>query len=208
MKQFSEFIWTSLINGMLVLFPLFASLYMMGMIVGFFSDLIKPELARLFPEAGSYSGALGAMSILILLISSFFVGLVARTSLGSVFEARSRRLMNTIPGYKLFARIARIIFDHNDSSGTPVVVHRDGSRQIGFMMDELGSDEMVIFFPDAPSLVSGSVEIVKASSVERLNVPARKVAGVIATFGVGAHTLWNSTVGDEDQDPPKLNGKT
>lgn len=208
MKRFNEFIRTTLVNGMLVLFPLFASLYLMVLIIGFFSDLTKPALMRLFPEAGSYSGALGAISILILLISSFFVGLAARTRLGFVLEARFRLLMNTIPGYKLFARIARIIFDHNDSSGSPVLVHRDGSKQIGFMMDDLGNGELVVFFPEPPSLVSGGVEIVKASAVEKLNVPARQVAGVIATFGVGTHTLLDNTVGHENQNPPNSGGKT
>ncbi|MBK6724690.1 MAG: DUF502 domain-containing protein [Acidobacteria bacterium] len=208
MKLFGEFIKTTSVNGMLVLFPFFASLYLMVLIIGFFSDLIRPLLVRIVPEAGTYSGALGAISILILLISSFLVGLAARTRLGSAFEARFSRLISAVPGYKLASRIARIIFDHNDSSGSPVLVHRDGSKQIGFMMDDLGNGEMVVFFPEPPSLVSGGVEIVKASAVERLNVPARQVAGVIATFGVGTHTLLDNTVGHENQNPPNSGGKT
>ena len=83
----------------------------------------------------------------------------------------------------MFVRIARIVLDHNDASGIPVVVQRDDARQIGFMIEEIGDDAMVVFFPEAPSLVSGSVEIVNNSLVERLNAPPVKVARVIASYG-------------------------
>ena len=112
MKLFGEFIKTTSVNGMLVLFPFFASLYLMVLIIGFFSDLIRPLLVRIVPEAGTYSGALGAISILILLISSFLVGLAARTRLGSAFEARFSRLISAVPGYKLASRIAPVSYTH------------------------------------------------------------------------------------------------
>ena len=52
-------------------------------------------------------------------------------------------------------------------------------------MEETGTEELTIFFPDAPGLFSGTVEIVKASTVQRLNVSAGQAARVIATFGTG-----------------------
>lgn len=200
MKRFGEFIKTALINGILVLFPIFASVYMLILIVRFLSDLLTPILKKLIPEVEFIGGGHAAFAILILLGVCFAIGLVTRTRIGAAIELQSRGLLNAIPSYRMFVRIARIVFDRDDASGTPVLVQRDDSRQIGFMTEEIGADEVVVFFPEPPSLISGSIEIVKASLVERLNVPAVRVARVVATYGAGTKMLLPDPVNKKDQN--------
>ncbi|MCM3870391.1 MAG: hypothetical protein ND895_06860 [Pyrinomonadaceae bacterium] len=58
--------------------------------------------------------------------------MIVKTSVGSALSLRITNILIRIPGYRLFARIARIMFDEEDASGTPVVVQRGHTRQMAF----------------------------------------------------------------------------
>ena len=199
MKQLGEFLKTTIMGGLLVLFPLIACVFVILKIAGLLTSFIKP-LMSFVPQTRLIGVAVAdAASVLILILLCFFAGLVMKTSLGGALAPRVGKVLDKIPGYKGFARVSRIVFDRDDASGTPVVVQRGENRQLGFMMEETGAEELTIFFPDAPGLFSGTVEIVKASTVQRLNVPPGQVARVIATFGVGTRTLLANRLSDKNQ---------
>lgn len=191
MKQLGELLKNTLTTGLLVLFPLFACVYVLVKVAGFLTDFIKPLLLNFLPQTRFVGVALADItSIVILLLLCFVVGLIARTAIGGAFVLRLRRVLTAIlPGYKIFLSISRIVFDREDASGTAVIVDRGESRQIGFMMEQTSPEELTIYFPDAPGLFSGTVELVKSSAVERLNIPAGQAARVITTFGRGTRKL-------------------
>lgn len=200
MKQLGEFLKTTIMGGLLVLFPLIACVFVILKLAGLLTSFIKPVLSFFVPQSRLMGVALAdAASLLILILLCFLAGLVMKTSLGGALVPRVSKLLDKIPGYKVFVRVSRIVFDRDDASGTPVVVQRGENRQLGFMMEETGGEELTIFFPDAPGLFSGTVEIVKASMVERLNVPPGQVARVIATFGIGTRTLLANRIGGKNQ---------
>ena len=189
MRTFAQFIKTVLIGGLLVLFPLFACLYLLARIAWALTDFIKP-LVGFLPESRFIGVAIADVaSILILLLLCFVAGLIVRTSAGSSLGRQLTRFFNRIPGYRMFGRIARIMFDVEDTRGTPVVVHQGNTKQIGFLMEEHSTDELTVFFPDAPNPFSGSIVIVRADAVERLEVPRSEVTQVIASFGAGTSAL-------------------
>ena len=189
MKQLGEFLKTTIMGGLLVLFPLIACLFVILKIGELLTSFIKPLLSFV-PQTRLIGVAVADVaSVLILILLCFIAGLFMKTSLGGVLGTRVSRLLDKIPGYNVFVRVSRIVFDRDDASGTPVVVQRGENRQLGFMMEETDTEELTIFFPDAPGLFSGTVEIVKASNVQRLNISAGQVARVIASFGVGTSTL-------------------
>lgn len=184
-----EFLKTTLTGGLLVLFPLFGCAYLTYRIVGALTGFIKPFLSFM-PQNGLIGVAIAdALSVLILLALCFLAGVFVKTSLGSAMGRQLVRVLNKIPGYKLFSRVARIIFDPEHVSGSPVVVQRGQSRQVGFLIEETSPHEFTVFFPSAPSPFTGSIVIVKADKVDRLNVPAAEVARMIATFGIGTGAL-------------------
>jgi uncharacterized membrane protein len=189
MNHFAEFLKTTLIGGLLVLFPLFGCLYLTFRIAGALTSVIKP-LLNFLPQNRLVGVAVAdAASVLILLILCFVIGLILKTSVGNALGVQITRLLNLIPGYRMFGRVARVLFDHEDPRGSPVLVRRGQTKQIGFMVEQNSADEMTVFFPSAPSPFSGNIVIVKADTVEKLNVPAAEVARVIATFGAGTRGL-------------------
>jgi uncharacterized membrane protein len=179
------------------LFPLFACLYLLIRIAWALTDFIKP-LVSFLPE-NRYIGVAVAdvASVLILLLLCFVAGLIVKTSAGSSLGQQLTRFFNKIPGYRMFGRIARIMFDVEDARGSPVVVHHGDTKQIGFLMEENSAHEMTIFFPGAPNPFSGSIVIVRADAVERLEVPRSEVTQVIASFGAGTSALL------DDREPKK-----
>ena len=178
-----------MVGGLLVLFPLFGCVYLIVRIARMLTGFIKPLLGFL-PQSrvvGLASADVASIAILVLLC--FLVGISIRTSMGKALERSLSRVLNRIPGYRMFRRVAQILFDHEDPSGSPVLVQRGQSKQIGFMVEENSAEEMTVFFPSAPSPFSGNIVIVKANAVEKLNVRAGDVARVIATFGAGTSAL-------------------
>jgi uncharacterized membrane protein len=64
------------------------------------------------------------------------------------------------------------------------------------MKEHLSADDnqpatssQAVFFPGAPNPFSGSIVIVSADTVERLEVPRSEVTQVIASFGAGTSAL-------------------
>lgn len=169
MKTISLFIKSTLLGGLLVLFPLFACIYVIVRNAEAWVEFTKPLMASVF----------------ILLVLCCLTGLVLRTSVGKALGLRVSRGFERVPGYAMFARLAQMIFDQEDQCGVPVIVQTGDSKQIGFMVEHHGPDELTVFLPSAPTPFSGNVMIVKTDKVEWLHVPAAKVARVMATFGSG-----------------------
>jgi uncharacterized membrane protein len=189
MKSITAFVKTTMMGGLLVLFPLFGLAYLIVRIGGGLTSLIKPLLSFM-PQNRFVGVAIAdAAAVLILLLLCFVIGLIMKTAVGSALERQLTRVLDLIPGYKMFVRIARIMFDHKDPRGSPVVVQRGRNKQIGFLVEENSADEFTVFFPSAPSPFSGNIVIVKADTVEMLNAPAGEVLRVIATFGAGTRAL-------------------
>lgn len=189
MKHFAEFIKTTLIGGLLVLFPLFGFAYVTVRVAGVLTTFIKPFLSFVPRDRFVGVAVVDVASIIILLLLCFLTGLIVKTSVGDRLGQRISGVLNRIPGYRVFVRIARIMFDRQDPRGSPVVVRRGETRQIGFMVEENSAEELTVFFPSAPSPFSGNIVIVKADTVEKLNVPAAEVARVIVAFGAGTGRL-------------------
>ena len=72
---------------------------------------------------------------------------------------------------------------------TTVLVRVWGSRQIGFLVEEHSSGEVMVFIPAAPAVSVGAVQVVKAELVEKLDVSMRKVFDCITQLGIGPSTL-------------------
>jgi len=189
MKQLAKFLKTTSIGGLLVLFPLFGCAYVIVLIAGLLTSFMKPLLSFLPQNRFVGVAVADAASIVILLLLCFLTGLLVKTSLGNALAQRISRVLNRIPIYRMFGRIARIMFDSEDTRGTPVVVQRDHTKQIGFLVEENSAEELTVFFPSSPTPFSGNIEIVKADTVRKLNVSATQVARVIATFGAGTSAL-------------------
>lgn len=189
MKLFGQFLRSTLIGGLLVLFPLFGCVYFIVLIGRLLTSTIRPFLSFVPDNSFISLPFTDILSVLILVLFCFLIGVFVKTSPGKALTSRLSRAMDKIPLYRMLRRISEILFDQEDPRGTPVLVEVDNSKQIGFMIEQNGSDDLTVYLPSAPSPLSGSIKIVKANRVEKLNVHAGDVARVIGAFGAGTEAL-------------------
>lgn len=194
MRTLGKFLKTTLAGGMLVLFPLFGSAYLLVRLASVLINFIKPLLS-LLPGSRYFSRTFkDAAAIIILLLLCFLIGLLVKTSAGkAIGRWVEKHLLSKLPGFALFKRMSQIIFGGEKTSGIPVMVDRVTFKQLGFLVEENGSDELTIFIPSAPGLLSGSVITVKDNAVERLNAQASEVARVVMSYGMGTSALLRDT---------------
>lgn len=190
MKTLGKFLKATLAGGLLVLFPLFGSAYLVYRLASVLVRFIRPFM-NLLPGGRDYSLPVkNAAAIALLLLLCFLIGLLVRTSAGKALGRwMETHLLGRLPGFVRYKQLSQIILGGEEVGGTPVFVTRGAERQIGFLIEENSSEELTVFMPIAPALRSGTVIIVKADVVERLNAPAFDVARVLRQCGVGAGDL-------------------
>src|ERR1700749_3044274 len=190
MKTFAGFLKTTLAGGLLVLLPLFGCAFLLVRLVELLLGFIRPLLGFL-PDLRLINLALvdlAAASVLLLLC--FLIGLTLRTSRGKTFGQRiESRILYHLPGYTLFQSLANIVFGREETSGVPVVVRQGDNRCVGFLVEDHVGGESTVFFPQAPTLLTGNVVVVRTECVEKLDASKSQVARSLTSFGLGMSGL-------------------
>ena len=190
MKALGNFIRTTLAGGMLVLFPLVGCAYLIFRLAVKLINFISPLLSILPGFRNSDLAVREGASLVILLLLCFLIGLFVKTSAGKkVGHWLETHLLERLPGFLLFRRIAQTLFGEEETQGTPVIVRRGPVRQIGFLIEQSDLGEATVFVPSAPGLISGGVIIVKAEDIERLNAAASVAARTVMRYGMGTNAL-------------------
>jgi uncharacterized membrane protein len=189
MKGLGKFLKTTLAGGLLVLFPLFGSIYLLARLGSIFVSFLRPALG-LFPGGPDFSLPYkNAAAIALLLLLCFLIGLAVMTHLGKTVGGwMERHLLSKIPGFVRYRALSQILLG-SEVAGAPVLVQRGAEKQFGFLIEESSSGELTIMMPIAPGLRSGTVIIIQASLVQRLDAPPSEAARVLMQCGVGASAL-------------------
>jgi len=177
------------IGGVLFLLPLAVIAGLLGYAWSFAVVIYEP-LAEWIP-AGDVTGIsllfVGVVAILLLL--TFFCGLMAHRAIGRKFSQIIEKYLNTfIPKYAIYKDLlaGNIGGNFNVPSLKPVLVASTGEKRIAFEADRLASGQVVVYFPGAPDTWIGHVGIVDGQQVEPLNVPFNDVVGILEQLGRGA----------------------
>lgn len=186
-----EFIKTTCVGGVLVLFPVGACLYLIYAAVSAVRTLAKPIEPYLPIQRVGGIALLAILSLAIVVAVSFGLGLLIETTLGRMISKWfSRVFSRVLPGYSIFKALSRQMARKPDEKlGAPLLVTIGSNRQFGFLVEEHPSGEVTVFIPSAPALVAGSVLIVPVACVKRLDVSIAQVAGCIQTYGIGSSRL-------------------
>lgn len=190
MKTFAEFLKTTLAGGFLVLLPLFGCAFLVVRSVEALLGGIRPLLSFL-PDLRLINMALVDMAaVCVLLLMCFFIGLLVRTARGKAFGQRvESRILYRLPGYTLFQNLSNIVFGREETSGVPVVVRQGDVRRVGFLVEEHVGGESTVFYPQSPTLLTGTVVIVRTERVEKLDISKSQVARSLTNFGLGMSEL-------------------
>ena len=193
MKRLLGFVRTAVVGGFLLLLPivlLVLLLQEMLDIVAFLSD----PLVTMFgvEEVVGVELAL-LLSIGALLLVCFSAGVLLKTQIGSRFITFvERSFLDRVPGYTLIKSLTgsfTAVGEAGHFAVAAVNLYGDGTRVLGFIVDEAEDGTFTIFVPNAPTPISGSVYFVPRERVQRLEVPLTPAVNSLMQWGIGSAEL-------------------
>jgi uncharacterized membrane protein len=181
-----------LVDGVFLALPLGAAAFLLHKVIGLLIKLMAPA-THLLPN-GRWFGiaAVELAAILVLILVLLVLGVFARSSPGRRFTAAIERVvLARIPGYRAIKSIAADLAGVEEESGMrPALLSMDDNAVLAFVVEESADKAMItVFVPAAPGAATGSVMLVPAARVQRLDTPTKGVTRALKQRGVGLQAL-------------------
>jgi uncharacterized membrane protein len=137
---------------------------------------------------GAGIGTVTILSVAVLVLISFAGGVVARTAAGRRITRWSESsFLGRFPHYQVLKSMAEGLAHIENASGLkPVLVNIEDPWQIGYLLEQLENDWVVVFLPQAPSPMSGNVMYIPAGRVRPLDITMVQAMSIVKAMGVGS----------------------
>jgi uncharacterized membrane protein len=187
MKKALAFVAKAVLGGLLIVVPIYLAILLLlkGMksIVG----LVRP-FALLLPD---WLPAEKALSLILVLMICFLIGVAVRTRAGrAVRERIERTFFERIPGYALFRSLAQqVAGDNRQNVWKPALVEIEEALVPAFIIEEFEDGRYTVFVPSIPTPLAGAVYILDRKRVHPLSVPFTEALKTVSKWGSGAKDL-------------------
>lgn len=187
MRKTLSFVLGSMITGLLVVVPIYLAVLLLlkGMksVVG----LVKP-VAALLPESVP---AESLLSLLLVLVLCFLVGVAVRTRAGQVArEQLETTFFERIPGYAVIRSLTQQLAGKSvESAWKPALVEIEEALVPGFVIEEHADGRFTVFVPSIPTPLAGAVYVLERSRVHPVDVQFTDALRVVSRWGSGAKDL-------------------
>jgi uncharacterized membrane protein len=178
---------STLAGGVLFLLPLILLIWLLSKALKVVERLSGPvvDAAGLHTVGGVAVGTI--VSIAILVVISYFAGLVAQTRFGqATFSSFENSVLGVLPQW----RIARGLIETFDQDNVPhvevVLVPTDAGWGLGFVLEKPNDDWWTIFIPNAPQWTSGSISYAHSDQVHRTSLTFTQTIILLRRYGTGS----------------------
>jgi uncharacterized membrane protein len=187
MSKCIQFVISTLVAGLIVVVPVYLGVLLLLKAMQSLGVLLKP-IARLLPE---WLPADQILSLLLLLVVCFFIGLVASTPGGKAVRSRiEHSIFEKVPGYTLFRSLTqRLAGESEDKAWEPALAEIEEALVPAFIIEELADGRYTVFVPSVPSPLAGTVYVLTPERVHPLNVPFTHAMRVVTRWGAGCQEL-------------------
>ncbi len=189
MKKALAFVAKSVLAGLLVIVPIYLAVLVLLKGMKTVGKLVQP-FAQLLPD---WFPAEQALSLLLVLIICFLIGVAVRTRLGrGIRERIEKGFFERIPGYALFRSLTqRMAGDtrQNETVWKPALAEIEDALVPAFIIEEFEDGRYTVFVPSIPTPFAGAVYILDRKRVHPLDVPFTEALKVASRWGSGAKDL-------------------
>jgi Uncharacterized conserved protein len=187
MKLAREFFGNALVGGLLIVLPLYLAVLILLKGMQSVAGLVRP-LAMLLP---AWLPAENLLSLALVLIVCFLIGIVVRTRPGEIVRQwLDKTLFERLPGYALFRSLTqRLAGQERENAWKPALVELEEALVPAFIIEELEDGRFTVFVPSVPTPLAGAVYILSSERVHLLNVPFTQAIGSISRWGSGSKDL-------------------
>lgn len=196
-----NFIKTTLIGGVLFLVPVIVLVVVVAEAVDLMMAVAEPVAAVLPVKTVGDIALVKIVAVVAVVLLCFLAGLVAQTRLArKLTKGIEAAILDRIPGYTMFRGMTSGLDPERAAQFEPVTVARMGVQRIGFRVEQVDADRAAIYFPNAPNVWSGVLEIVPVSSVEPIDASVMEVIENIEKMGRGSRQVMSGPT-DRGEEP-------
>ena len=187
MKKFGEFVVSTFVAGLLIIVPIYLAVLLLLKAMQSVVAFVKP-FAMLLPE---WIPAEHLLSLLLVLLICFLIGVAIRTPAGRVIRERiEKSLFERIPGYALFRSLTqRMAGKDEENVWKPALAEIEEALVPAFIIEELADGRFTVFVPSVPTPFAGAVYVLTPERVHPLDVPFTQALQSISRWGSGSKQL-------------------
>ena len=187
MKFAREFLANVLVGGLLIVLPIYLAVLVLLKGMQSAAGLLRPVTALL----PAWLPAAGLLSLALVLVVCFLIGIAVRTRVGgSLRERVERSLFERLPGYALFRSLTqRLAGEGRETAWKPALVEIEEALVPAFIIEELEDGRFTVFVPSVPTPFAGAVYILSRERVHALDVPFTQAIKSISRWGSGSKDL-------------------
>ncbi len=184
----NNFIRSTVLGGVVFLVPVIALLVVIAKALQLISKVAAPLANALGLQSVAGMAAAELLSVILLVLVCFLAGLAAKTSRARNFvQSLEDNILEKIPTYQLLKTKAQSALDLENSKDLQAVrVRFDDAWQLAFEMQRIEGDEVVVFLPGSPDPWSGSLCVVAADRVTKLDMPVKTAVNLMKRLGRGS----------------------
>ena len=185
-----ELFKTTIIGGASFLLPVAIVIFVLSYALRLVRRIAEPISHSLHLDhlVGAGVGAVTVLSVAVLVLISFAAGIIARTAAGRRITRWSENsFLGRFPHYQVIKSMAEGLAHIEHTSGLkPALINIEGGWQIGYLLEHLENDWVVVFLPQAPSPMSGNVMYMPADRVRPLDITMVQAMSIVKAIGVGS----------------------
>jgi uncharacterized membrane protein len=197
MQKIKKFFKTTMLGGVVVLLPVFLTIFFLKWLFNFITHLLNPVTKLICREAAIQQRLADLLVITIIIIICFFVGLIIKTRAGIYIHRQIENwILKIVPSYNLFRNTIKQFFGQEKNPFSRVVLvqafgSESSSLMTGFITDEQPTDDgrYTVFLPSALNPTTGLILHVEKKYVQIIPVSVETAMRSIISCGAGSAEL-------------------
>ena len=187
MKAAREFATSTVVGGVFVVVPVYLAIVLLLKGMQSVAGLVRP-IAALLPDSVP---AESVLSLVLLLVFCFVVGMAVRTRTGRAARERLEVVFfERLPGYGLLRSLTqRLAGDRDETAWKPALVSIEDALVPAFVIEELDDGRFTVFVPSIPTPLAGAVYVLDRERVHVVDVPFTQAVRTISRWGSGCKDL-------------------
>jgi uncharacterized membrane protein len=179
--------FTNALVGVLVVLPVYLAVLVLLKGIKSMASLVRP-FAMLLP---AWLPAANVLSLVLVLVICFVVGVAVRTRLGQVLRERMETsVLGRIPGYSLFRSLTQqLAGEGQENVWKPALAEIEDALVPAFIIEEFEDGRFTVFVPSVPTPLAGAVYILNRERVHPLDVPFTQAIKSVSRWGSGSKDL-------------------
>ena len=188
MKNFTQFIKTTILGGLIFLVPLFIVTIVLAKAHGLMVKVAKPFSALIPLDTIGGVAIANILAILAILLCCLIVGMLAKGDTAKRLLKSIEEKLLVIPAYSFVKGVTDSLISSEEAAKAfvPVIVKFDDNAQIAFEIERSEGGNVVIYLPGSPNPWSGSVVYFEEDRVERLDMTVPEAINNIRHLGRGS----------------------